>query len=290
MTRIRHVEVVANCASGSVGEAAPAHAEAILAEFGVKTRVHAARPDTIAQSLRDAVAAGPDLLVILAGDGTARAAAELCGPEGPLLAPLAGGTMNMLPHAVYGHRSWQEALTLALRAGVPRPIGGGEVDGRSFLVAAILGAPALWAPAREAARMGKPGLALRRMRRAVHRAFSGRLRYCLDGSEREKAEALVFMCPLTSRAMPDDEQALEAGALDPAGAAEAFRLGLHAVLGDWRDDPAVNVRRCRMARVWAAGGVPAILDGEWARLKPHAEVRFRPKVVRLLALPRDAPV
>jgi diacylglycerol kinase family enzyme len=41
----------------------------------------------------------PDAVLVLAGDGTARAAAEMAGPDGPLIAPLPGGTMNMLPRA-----------------------------------------------------------------------------------------------------------------------------------------------------------------------------------------------
>ena len=63
---------------------------------------------------------------------------------------------------------------------------------------------------------------------------------------------------------------------------------LHAIIGDWRNDPAVEVERCMVARVWSAGGIPAILDGESVRLSPLAEVRFRPAVVRVLALRRVA--
>ena len=53
-----------------------------------------------AAAVRAAVDAAPDLLIVLAGDGTARLAAELCGLDGPLVAPMAGGTLNMLPHAL----------------------------------------------------------------------------------------------------------------------------------------------------------------------------------------------
>jgi len=283
---LRRIEAVVNTASGSVGRDAPAKMEAFLAETGATFRVTAPEPDQILQALTSAVDAGPDLLVILAGDGTARAAAELCGPKGPMLAPLPGGTMNMLPHAVYGEVDWPDALKAALTDGRERTVGGGEVDGHMFLVAAILGAPALWAPAREAARFGKPGLALRRAQRAIRRAFTGRLRYSIDTGAREKAEAIVFMCPIASRAMPDEAQALEAAALNVTGAGEALRLGLTAILGDWRDDPAVEVERCKLARVWSAGGIPALLDGETVRLGSLAEVRFKPDMVRVLAAPK----
>lgn len=286
MGRIGRIEAVINCASGSVGRAAPAEMEKILAEAGVTARVAAPEPEGLMQALSRAVDAGPDVLVLLAGDGTARAAAEMCGSDGPMLAPLPGGTMNMLPHAVYGQVTWPEALRLALTEGAPRDIGGGEVDGRQFLVAALLGSPALWAPAREAARRGRPRLALLRAQRAMRRAFSGRLRYCLDGGPREKAEAVAFICPIASKAMRDEAPCLEAAGISPVGAAEAFRLGLHAVLGDWRKDPAVMVEHCRRARIWSSGRIPAILDGEPVRLDLAAEVHFRPSVVRVLAPPK----
>lgn len=285
--RFRRVEVIANVASGSVDADAPQVAEKIFADFGVPAKVCAPSTEELADCLRRAVDAAPDLLVVLAGDGTARAAAEMCGPDGPVVAPLPGGTMNMLPHAIYGVRPWQDALTIALEQGEERLIGGGEVEGHKFMVAAILGSPALWAPAREAARYGRRRLAWARARRALRRAFTGRLRYILEGGPREKAEALVFMCPVTSRALADEERALEAAALNVRGAADVFRLGINALVRDWRDDPAVESRRCRLARVWSAQSIPAVLDGESVRLKALTEVRYDPAVARILSIPPD---
>ena len=288
MQTYRRIDVIANCASGSVGKTAPAEIESILAGKGLKATISAPEPGGLEACLREVVASAPDLLIVLAGDGTARTAAELCGPDGPVIAPLPGGTMNMLPHAIYGVRSWQEALTVALDQGFERPIGGGVVEGHSFLVAAICGSPALWAPAREAARHGQPRVAWLRARRAMRRAFSGRLRYSLDGGERRKAESMIFMCPLTSRAMDNDETSLEAAALDITGAADVFKLGFHAVIGDWRDAPVVQTERCRQAWLSAQHGIPAILDGESVTLKRGAEVRYKPRVARILAIPKDA--
>ncbi len=141
MAGVRTVEVVANVASGSVGRTAPAEIQKILAAYGASAHVWTPEPQDLVSCLRAAVDAAPDLLIVLAGDGTARTAAEIAGPDGPLIAPLPGGTMNMLPHAIYGQRSWQAALSIALEQGYEQPIGGGEVDGHSFLVAAILGSP-----------------------------------------------------------------------------------------------------------------------------------------------------
>jgi diacylglycerol kinase family enzyme len=281
---LSRVVVVANTASGSVGPRAPETARGILETFGLDAEIFAPNDkDNIGDCLDKAFAAAPDLVIVLAGDGTARAAAERAGPKGPLIAPLPGGTMNMLPHAVYGAVKWEQALHDALERGEARAIGGGAIDGKLFFVAAILGAPALWAHAREAARAGDLRNAVRRSAWAIERAFSGRLRYQLNGGARRKAEALGLLCPLISAALPDDEPALEAAAFDPHGAVEAFRIGLHALGGDWRSDPAVSVGRCTEGGAWASGRIPAILDGEPTRLGRYARIEYRPHACRVLA-------
>ena len=286
--KISRIEAVVNVASGGANAQDAEQMRALLAGYGAHANVQVADSGEIERRLRSAVDAAPDLLVILAGDGTARAAADMAGPQGPMIAPLPGGTMNMLPHAVYGAVPWREALTDALESGVERDIGGGLIEGRRFLVAAILGAPALWAPAREAVREGQLRLAFARMRRAWRRAFSGRLRYALDDGPRGKAEALAFLCPLASTALSDEAQSLEAAIIDPQTVGEAARIGFKALVDDWRNDPAVRAGPCRRARVWAASRVPAVLDGEPVWLATNAAVDWRPQVARLLAPRREA--
>jgi diacylglycerol kinase family enzyme len=279
--------VVANVASGSVGPDAPEEIAKLLAEFGIAAKVRAPEPVDLIDQLKASVDAAPDLLIVLAGDGTVRAAAELCGPTGPMIAPLPGGTMNMLPHAVYGSRPWQEALQLALEDGRERDLGGGCIEGHRFLCAAILGSPARLAPAREAAREGRPVEAFARARHAVRRAFTGRLRYQLDNGRRAKAEALVLICPIASKVMHAEDPVLEAAAMDVSGAGEVLRLGLNALIRDWRVDPAVETHPCRRARVWSAQGIPALLDGEIVRLPSVTDVRYDPRICRVLTPPKD---
>lgn len=278
---LRRVEAVVNAASGSVGPHAAQRLSAALDRFGLDAHVVDAQPAEIEAAVRAAVEAKPDLLIILAGDGTAGLAARLCGPDGPLLAALPGGTMNMLPHALYGRVAWPEALEAVLSQGRVRPVSGGEVDGRLFYVAAILGAPALWAKAREALRHGQFKRAWMRAVHAFKQAFQGRLRFSLEDGARRKTEALTLMCPLVSRAMEDDV-ALEVAALNVHHAGEAFRLGFNMLIGDWRRDPAVTSERCCSARAWAHGRIPAILDGEPVRLNRTAEIRFHPVAFRAL--------
>ncbi len=286
---IRKVEVIANPLSGSVGPNAIEEVTAILDGYDFEKNVQTCAGGKLTEIIQRAIDAKPDLIIVIAGDGTARAVAEAAGPNGPLVAPLPGGTMNMLPFAIYGQTTWPEALEAILTDGEERIISGGMVEKHSFYVAAILGSPALWARAREAARHGKFWLAIQRARRAADQAFSGRLRFTLDGAARDKSEALTFMCPLVSKAVDSDAPGLEAAALDPTGAIDVFRLAIAAAAGQWRADPAVNVTLVRQAYAWAGGPIPAILDGESVRLGRTALVRFKPNAFRaLVPSPKDA--
>jgi diacylglycerol kinase family enzyme len=151
-SQIRHVVMLVNPLSGSVGPRAAGEAEAILADYDLETQVVVLEAGNFDQAIAEAFAAAPDVIFVLAGDGTARSVAAKARPEGPMIAPLPGGTMNMLPKALYGTADWKLALRRALEEGEPQSVSGGEVSGEYFYCAAILGSPALWAPAREAMR------------------------------------------------------------------------------------------------------------------------------------------
>jgi diacylglycerol kinase family enzyme len=279
---LRRVQVVVNPRSGGTGPRAAAECERLLRDLPLEAEIVELEPIHMEAAIERAIATRPDALIVLAGDGTARAAAMLAGPAGPLIAPLPGGTMNMLPRALYGPGDWRAALHLALTQGTVRPVPGGEVDGRPFYVAAILGSPALWAPAREAIREGKLRLAWLYARRAARRLIGGRIRYRLDGARRGRAEALALLTPLISKAMPEPD-ALEAAAMSFANASEVFRLAARALMADWRADPTIVTAVTRRVRLWARGRIPAVLDGEPLFLGRQADVLFRPVAFRALA-------
>ena len=283
---LQRVTMLVNPLAGGVGANAAEEAAAILADYPFVATIVALKGGQFDAQVQQALDARPDVLFVLAGDGTAGTIASRAGPEGPLVAPLPGGTMNMLPRALYGTADWKIALRLALEEGAPQRVAGGEVsDGRcrrAFYCAAILGAPALWAPAREAVREGKLGLALAYGRRALKRAFSGRLRFSLDGRPDRRSEALVLISPMISKAM-DDSTGLEAAAMNPADALEVFRLAAHAVFDDWRQDPAVTTKAIQQATIRARSRIPAVIDGEPALLRHEAKVRFIRTAFRALA-------
>jgi diacylglycerol kinase family enzyme len=287
---IRRVCAVVNPASGGVRPGAAGELAALFAELGLDGRVSELAPGKFEAVVRAAIAAGPDLIVALGGDGTARLVAEACGPTGPLVAPLSGGTMSKLAHALYGANPWRQALAEALARGEPRWMPGGEVGGRAFYCSAVLGSPALWARAREAIRARRPGRAWRRALVASHNAFLPRLGYEL-GADVGHGQAIGLICPTVSRALEDDEGALEAAVLDLRDARAGVRLALSSLFGDWRADPDVTVRQCVSGRAWARGPIPTMLDGEFFRLGARLDIRFRPRAFRALAIapPEGAP-
>jgi diacylglycerol kinase family enzyme len=282
--RLRTISAVINPASGGVGPGAEGQLRALVAEHGCEVRVCLVEGRNISQVVHSAVSGSPDLVLVLAGDGTAALAADLCGPDGPLVAPLPGGTMNMLPHALYGLVPWRAALQATLESGVERMISGGRISGRTFYVAAILGAPALWGKAREALRARRLVEFRRRVELAVRRAFTGGLQFGGAQGPPRTGEALALICPLVSRALAQ-ECALEMAALQFHDAREMVRLAFNGVVGDWRNDPAVSVELVQ--RGWASmrGSIPAILDGETHRLPRRAEFEFAPRAFRALAPP-----
>jgi diacylglycerol kinase family enzyme len=279
---IKRVVVLVNLLSGSVGPKAAGEVEAILAEYPCEAEVVSLEGPRIDAQIDEALASKPDVLFVLAGDGTARAVASKAGPKGPLVAPLPGGTMNMLPKALYGTADWKLALRKALEEGAPQSVSGGMVEGEAFYCAAILGSPALWAPAREAMRTGKISLAWAYGRRALRRAFSGRLRFSLDGSARKKTEALVLISPMISRAL-DEPVGLEAAAMDPTDTSQAFRLAATALFSDWRTDASVTTKPARKIEVWGRSKIPAVIDGEPTLLPHETQIRFIPKAFLALA-------
>ena len=239
-------------------------------------------PSQVTAALKRA-ATMAEVVIVLGGDGTIGAAANLCGRAGKLLVPLPGGTMNMLPRALYGERTWAAALADTLAAPVVHDISGGRIGAKLFFCAAILGAPSLWADARESIRRVEIVEAVKRAGKAIRRSGVEPLSYTLGETVSGIAEAVAVLCPLISRRMNDDAPAFEAAAIEPLAAADLFRLAFHAVFDDWRLDPAVSLAKVIRVDVLGQARIPAILDGERVRLGRTARVDFVPHAFRALA-------
>jgi len=277
---VGRIIAVLNTGSGSCDAHSEEQATAIFREAGLDAEVISVGPGELGDALADAVGRA-DILVVLGGDGTIATAANLCGHRRPLLIPLPGGTMNMLPKALYGSADWRAALKATLAEPAVRKVSGGEAQGRRFYCAAILGAPSLWADAREAVRDGHLVEAVKRAVTAARRSLSDAIEYEF-GEVTGSADAVAVICPLISQDMSADDEALEAVALDPATAAGLFGLAFHAAFDGWRNDSSVTRAKVDSVSVHAHGEIPVILDGELIQIEREVKITFLPTAFRAL--------
>lgn len=278
-TKLGRVVGVINIAGGSCDEGSVARMSEVFAAAGIPgAKVAGVQPDGLEQALTEA-AESSDVVVVLGGDGTIRTAAAICGKADRPLIPLAGGTLNMLPHALYGPKPWEKALADTLAAPTTRLVSGGVVEGQPFYCAAVFGAPSLWADTREALRHGDVAEAAAGAVTAIRR-HSEALDYNFGDETPGEAEAVVVMCPLVSKELAADEQALEASAVDPATATAMLGLAFRAMVNDWRSDPSVKLAKVKRVSVSGHGRIPAILDGERADFDRTVDISFVPAAFR----------
>ena len=223
-----------------------------------------------------------EVLVVLGGDGTIRTAAEACAEKGSYLIPLPGGTMNMLPRALYGNLSWEEALKKTLTAPSTKVLSGGRVANKQFFIAAIVGAPVLWTQPRESMREGNIADAIKKGSVAFRRMFKTKVQYLIADGAKGETEAVALICPLVSEEMSDSEQALEAAIIDVESASEMIGLATLAAFGKWRDDRNILLTKTKRVNVQSSKEIPATLDGEKVNLGRSAEIDFVSRALTVL--------
>lgn len=227
-----------------------------------------------------------DVIIVLGGDGTARSAADLAPKNGPPLVLLPGGTLNILPRALYGERAWPEALAAALERGVVKRLPAGWANKERFYVAALFGAPTMLVHAREAVREGKPVTALKRLRVAWKHMFERSLRARSGKNRMQRVEGLGVLLPSFSGGLEADD--LEWVSLDAHNLLEFARVSVRAITDAWRKDPVVEIGRGTTGDVEAAFGyVHATLDGEPKRFYSRVRIKYDPKGPPVLALDQD---
>ena len=238
--------------------------------------------DYMEPSFAEAAGQKLEVLIVLGGDGTIRTAAEVCAQEGPYLIPLPGGTINMLPRALYGDVSWEDALKNTLTAPSAKVLSGGRIADKQFFIAAIVGAPALWTQARESIRDGDIIDAIEKGSVAFRKMFETKVQYLISGEIKGEAEAVALICPVISEEMSDSEQALEAAVIDVESAAEVIGLATAAAFGKWREDRNILLTKTKRVGVQSSKNIPAILDGEIVNLGRSAEIDFVSRAVNVI--------
>jgi diacylglycerol kinase family enzyme len=234
------------------------------------------------RSFAEAAGKKLEVLIVLGGDGTIRTAAEVCADKGPYLIPLPGGTMNMLPRALYGDEAWEESLKNTLAAPSLKVLSGGRIARKQFLIAAIVGAPALLAEPRESMRDGNIVDAIEKGSVAFRKMFKMRIQYLISGGMKGEAKAMALICPLIAEQMSDSEQALEAAVVDVESASEVIGLLSTAAFGKWRDHRNIVLAKTKLVTVQSSKDIPAMLDGEIVNLGRSAEISFVSRALTVL--------
>jgi diacylglycerol kinase family enzyme len=269
------VGAIINTSSGGCDSESEQKMLSILKRAGVvEPKMWCGGADHMEPSFAEAAEQKLEVLIVLGGDGTIRTAAEACAEKGPFLIPLPGGTMNMLPRALYGDVSWEEALKNALTAPSAKVLSGGRIADKRFFIAAIMGSPVLWAEPRESVREGAIIDAIEKGSVAFRNMFETKVKYFVSEEIKGEAEAVALICPLISEEMSDSEQALEAAVIDVESAAEVIGLASTAAFGRWRDDRNIRLTKTKRVDVQSRKDIPATLDGERVNLGRSAEIDF----------------
>jgi diacylglycerol kinase family enzyme len=277
------VGAIINTSSGGSDSESEQRMLRILTGAGiVEPKTWCGEAEEIERFFAEAAGQKLDIFIVLGGDGTIRRAAAACNETRPLLIPLPGGTMNMLPRALYGDLSWEDALKNTLAAPSAKMLSGGRVANKQFFVAAIVGPPALWIQARESAREGDIVNVIEKGRVALQKMFGPKVQYFISEEMKGEAEAVLLICPLISEEMSGSEQALEAAVVDVENAAQVIRLATAAAFGKWRDDRKIHLTKTKGVVVQSRKEIPATLDGESVNLGVRAEIDFVSRAVTVL--------
>jgi diacylglycerol kinase family enzyme len=277
------VGAIINTSSGGCDSESEQKIFSILRRAGiVEPKVWCGEAKEMERSFAEAAGQKLEVLIVLGGDGTIRTAAEVCAEKGPYLIPLPGGTMNMLPRALYGDVLWEELLKNTLAAPSLKVLSGGRIAGKQFLIAAIVGAPALLTEPRESMREGNIVDAIEKGSVAFRQMFDTKIQYLISGGMKGEAKAVVLICPLISKEMSDSEQALEAAVIDVESATEVIGLVSTAAFGKWRDHRNILLTKTKRVDVQSSKDIPATLDGEKVNLGMSAEIDFVSRALTVL--------
>jgi diacylglycerol kinase family enzyme len=277
------VGAIINTSSGGYDLESEQKMVSILNRAGiVESRVWSGGAEEMDRSFAEAAEQKLEVLIVIGGDGTIRTAAETCAEKGTYLIPLPGGTMNMLPRALYGDAEWEEALEKTLTAPSVKVLSGGRIADKNFFIAAIMGSPVLWAEPRESVRQGAIVDAIERGSVAFRNMFETKVQYLISEKIKGEAEAVALICPLISEEMSDSEQALEAAVIDVESAAEVIGLATSAAFGKWRDDRNILLTKTKRVDVQSRKDIPATLDGERVNLGRSAEIDFVSRAVTVI--------
>lgn len=299
--RLDRVALVVNEAAGTAaqtdGERLIARVEEALPE--TKVDVLSASGDDLEAALDDAFAHTPDAVIVFGGDGTARAAARRALAAQTPIAPLPGGTMNVLAKLVFGHADLGQAID-DLRQCKLTQLDAGVVGGEPFFLSAAFGFAGPLARWRESLRpprrFGTVMSATGACMRGLGPSLRGGVKWRRAGAKWRHAHTLAVALGSIDRVLtPEEEQLhtgerLQAAALRLKSVWDIAKLGGDAVrLRDWRKLNQLTLVSARRIELdLRSKRALAVLDGEPIRLSHASEIEVMEGALPVLATRPDA--
>jgi len=274
--------LIINAASGSTSDISEEFKTLFKDSVGVEPVCNFIEPDALIGTIDTALEGGADLLVTFGGDGTSLAAISHATPKNVPVIPLPGGTMNMLPLALYKSDIWQDVLALGLAQAAPRFVPSGDVNGHSFLVAAMIGDVVRLGVMREMVRDGDVVEATVNAAQTLRNVIpeDGFKYICETSSETLRADMLQITCPNMSPFSKKDD-AFEVAGVTLESYAELTALGFTALLQDWRKDESVVVQFSDTVSVFSSTEetkkIDVLLDGEHIEIALPLTVNLKSK-------------
>ncbi|MDX2236253.1 MAG: diacylglycerol kinase family protein [Hyphomonadaceae bacterium] len=292
--RVQRAALVMNAAAGT---ASRSDADAIVARaqaaLDAEVQPFIGEGASLECAVRDAFASNPDVVLVMGGDGTARAvAAHALKAETPII-PLPGGTMNVLAKLAFGHGALDCAIE-DLRALQGGRLDVGYVGATPFFLSAAFGYAGLLAKLREAARpprrVREIASAASALVRGLGPSLRGGVKWRAERGAWRKAHTLVVSLGAVERVLSPDAfaakscETLEAVSLRAAAALDIVRFGAHAAIANWRDFDRIE-RACadRILVDLTTSRPLIVLDGEPMRLSRIEDVRIARRALPILA-------
>lgn len=271
--------LVRNRFSGSNDEAAFTTLERSCDEHGLEVRRKTALPDEETPTPAELAAAGIDLVVVFAGDGTInRLIARLAGWNGAVLV-LPGGTMNLLYHRLHGSRAMADVLAAVARGEArryrPKVIRTPQGDAYAGLLA---GPGVSWARVREAMRVYDLAELAQGTVAAIDETLNGEQVVCSDPPlGRREGYPLLSLTPR--------DDGIEVEAYHAETAAEYLEQSWALLKRDFREGPHDLLGRVTALTLASTQGnrFGLLIDGEQAEAPPRVELRLADCEVDLLA-------
>lgn len=278
---------VINPMSRSVPENAAAALEAVVRGAGHNLVQLGCSADNLLSNVQAAAASDADAVIAWGGDGTLACTLTACGPSGPPVLVLPGGTMNMLPHRLHGNESdWRDVLERVLRAPVAEPISAGTAGDHRFYVAALFGKLTAVADSREAVRKGD-------VLEAAQAVLSGDVLDCETRlritSRHRMGEQMINAVAAAVGVSSEQAAALEVAAIDPESTLEMLATAVDALIHGWRKAKPVERDVSHSLTIHDLSGdpIPATLDGEPVLFDTPVEIRILDEAARVLRAEAD---